>query len=223
MPGATTVLVTSPKEVQRTTVLLTAARPTARALGLTPGPALAALGAVPVLLTLARGGTDLGFAVIAAALIGSSALSGAVEDAAAATTAATPTTRLEARALRFAMLGAVVALTWGTCFVGAAIAHVPIDEPSRLVAVCLATAGLSVAIASWMAQEVEHGAGAGGSLAGIMVVLTSTAMNQRMTAFPTLMDLDGGRSKWFVVATVAWAAAAWLNRDPAARTPWSKT
>jgi hypothetical protein len=121
------------------------------------------------------------------------------------------------------MLGAVVILTWGTCFVGAAITHVPIGEPDRLVAVCLATAGLSVAIASWMAQEVDQGAGAGGSLASIMVVLTSSAMNQQIAAFPTLMDLDGGRDEWFAVATVTWAAAAWLNRDPAARTPWSTT
>lgn len=223
MPGATPVIVTSPKRVQRTKVLLSATRPIGLALGLTPGPALVALGAVPVLWTVARGGTDLDLAVIASALIGSSALAGAVEDAAATTTAAAPTTRLEARVLRLAMIGVVAALTWGICFVGAAIADVPIDQPDRLVAVCLATAGLSVAIASWMADEVEHGAGAGGSLASIMIVVTSTAMNQRITAFPTLMDLDGGRDKWFAVAAVAWAAAAWLNRDPAARAPWSTT
>lgn len=223
MPGAPPATVMTPAKVQRTRVLLTAARPTGRALRLTPGPTLAALSAVPVLWTLARSGTDLDHALIATALISSSALAGAVEDAAATTTAAAPTTRLEMRALRAAMLGAVVVLAWGTCFVGAAIADVPIHEPARLVAVCLATAGLSIAIASWMAHEMDYGAGAGGTLASIMIVLTSTAINQRIASFPTLMDLDGGRNKWFAVAAAAWAAAAWMNRDPAARTPWSTT
>ncbi len=221
MPQPTPAPVTMPGKAQRTKVLLTAARPIGRALGLTPGPALAALGGVPVLWTLARGGTDLTVAVTATALIGSSSLAGAVEDAAATTTSAAPLTRLAGRVLRMAMLGCGVALIWGTCFVGAALADVPIQAPDRLFAVCLATAGLSVAAASWMANDGERGAGAAGSLAGIMIVLTSTAMNQRIPAFPTLMDLDSGRDTWLAVTAIAWASAAWLNRDPASRTPWS--
>lgn len=222
MSRATPAIVTALETVPRTRVLLTAARPTGRALGLTPGPALAAASGVPVLWTLARGGTDLSVAVIATALVGASALAGAVEDAATTTTAAAPTTRLRGRLLRLAILAAGVALIWFTCFLGATIADVPINDPGHLLAVCLATGGLSVAVASWMANDVERGAGAGGSLAGVLIVLTSTAMNQQMPAFPTLMDLDSGRAKWWAVTAAAWAAAAWLNRDPAARTPWSR-
>jgi hypothetical protein len=221
MPVAGPPTVAAPANMRRTSVVLAAARPAGRALALTPGPAVAAASATPVLWTLAWGGTDLTLAVMATGLVGSTALAGAVEDGAARTTAAVPTTRLAQRGLRLAILTTWVALVWATCFVGAALAHVPAQEPQRLLVVCLATAGLSVAAASWMGQEVERGAGAAGSLAGVMIVLTSTAMNQRVAALPTLMDLEGGSTKWWAVTALAWGAAAWLNRDPAARRPWS--
>jgi hypothetical protein len=205
----------------RLAVLTAAARPVCRGVLRTPGFALAALAGVPIPLTVLRGGTDLGGAVVAAALIAGAAAGGCVEDAAGSTLAASPTTRLARRELRLALIAAVVAVTLALDAVAARVADVPIGQIGPLVAVCAASSGLALMTASYLARasgtDGGTGAGIGGSVVAVMLMLTSSSMAMQYSRLPSVVP--GSEGSWWTVAALAWAVAAWLNRDPAARRP----
>jgi hypothetical protein len=199
-----------------TSVAWTSLPPTSRALARTPAFWLVGLAVAPVLVTVARGGDDLGMAVVATAVLGGSCAGGAVEDAAARTLAASPTTRLARRLSRLAVMATSVVAAWVSA---ALVAHAADAELGPLAphgAEVAATAGLSVLVASAMGPEGDAGVGLTGAGGAVLGMLTSTAMAVRYPWFPSLGQ-DESTGAWWLLAAVAWSAAAWLNRDPATR------
>jgi hypothetical protein len=79
-----------------------------------------------------------------------------------------------------------------------------------------AAAGISVLVASLQWPDGEAGAGLSGAGAAVLGLLTSTVMAVRYPWLPTLGATDD-TGEWWTLALAAWAAAAYLNRDPAGR------
>lgn len=187
-----------------------------RALARTPAFWLVGLAVAPLLVTVARGGDDLHLAVVAAAVVGGACTGGAVEDAAARTLGASPTTRLTRRLIRLAVIVVAVAAAWSAAAAVTVGADAELGPLISRGAEATAAAGLSLLVASTMAPEGETGAGLSGAGGAVVAMLTSTSMAVRYSWLPALGQ-EQSTDEWWLLAIIAWSAAAWLNRDPAAR------
>lgn len=198
------------------TVFALATAPTIRALAHTPAFGVIALAFVPLIITVLRGGTDLSGAVMAAVLIGSSALGFAVDDAAGATVASVPTSRAARRFGRGLVLLVTLIVASGTAAALASVDGAPLGPLAGRAPEAVAIAGVAFALASWMGEDSDLPAGTPAAGATVLVALTSTAMGMRFAWLPQIGPGSDAQT-WWLVAAAAWTVALWLNRDPVAR------
>lgn len=180
--------------------------------------AVVLLASVPVVATVALGGSDLTGAVVAATLLGGSLAGFAADDPAAPVLEASPTTLL---ARRLHHLVALLAYAAVLGLVVAALVSLKHDGPPILLVErareATAAGGLAVAAATWLARRTgERRPGSIGLLAGLLGPLFVSALAFRVTGLPAV-SLPQDASRWWWVAGISWGAALWWSRDPAAR------
>jgi hypothetical protein len=173
-------------------------------------------GMLPVVVTSARGGTDLTTALSASTVLIGAVLAFAVDDPAAPTTTAMPVALPVQRARRAGLLGAVLLLTWSATLLVAALAD---DDPVSAWALApqlAAAAALAVALAAGARTDAPVHAGIGGTMGALLAMLLIGALGMRITWMPVLGS-DAHPHRWWWIAAAAGAAAVWQCRDPAAR------
>jgi hypothetical protein len=201
----------------RLRTVLVAAAPTARVAHLGPAALTMGLAMLPLVVTVARGGTDLSTALIVAGLAGGALLGWATEDAAADVLASMPVSAPIRAALRLSfvgMVGAVGAVLTG--LVAALGPGLPSDRGDRLPE-ALAAAGIATAIGFVLARRGERGAGPMSVTAGLLGTAFVAALAFR---WPSLLpSFVGGpiHDRWWIIAVVAAAVAVRAGRDPARR------
>lgn len=191
--------------------------PAARGLPLPTIGAVLTLAAVPAAFTLGKGDHDLSGALVAAAIIGATALALAVEDPAGETLSASPTSLARRRALRLSAILLGLVITW-TVLVAAASIVGPLtgDDLARRAAEAAAVSGLAAAAAGLSHRSGVASAGPVGAVAGALSTLVISSLAFRFHQLPSLMG-EEHHARWWLVATVAWSVAAWTWRDPARR------
>lgn len=196
---------------------LDAVRLTAKTL---PLSALAAgtLAALPGLIAVAAGGSDLTGAVVATTLVLGSLAGLAVDDPAATTLEPSPTTLLARRGRRLALLLGGIALAGAASAALVALAHdgPPISLLARLRE-GMAAAALAAAVSCGIARQTgERRPGSVGVFAGLLGTLLISALAFRVRGLPSVnAEVDAAR--WWWVTGAGWALALWWSRDPARR------
>lgn len=190
-------------------------RPATRALPLPMLGAAGLLAALPPLVVAARGGQDFTGALVASFLIAGGVFAFAVDDPAAETLSASPTTLARRHALRLAALvvGAAATLT-ALWLLGAGLGALPASELSQRAAEIAATAGVALAIAGTAQREGTAQAVHLGAVAGPVGVLVMSAFAYRFQQLPAIIT-PLHHDRWWWVAAGAWAVVAWSWRDPA--------
>jgi hypothetical protein len=191
-----------------------ALRPATRSIpaGLVAG--VLGLAIAPAVVTVAKGGSELGAALVAACVIG-----GAV-----AAFAATEPVQEIASAAAFSAIWRLglrlVALASGVVIAAAFVAVIThrsdasaLDDPSARLAELAATSGLALAAASIGTRRGWEAATLGGAVFGPLCVLTASAFAYRFDWLPSI-GIAADASRWWQVAAVAWITAAWASRDP---------
>jgi hypothetical protein len=177
--------------------------------------AVVALGVLPAAVTVARGGTDLSTACVAAAVVGGAALAHAVDDPDDGVLVASPTPRWARRSLRLLLACAFVVAGWAVVAVLVALSTATAPPLADRVVEALAAGGIAVAVAASARQRygIDPAALAGGA-AGVVSVLTVTVLSLRLDWLPRL---GGGphHGRWWIGGIGGWSVAAWEARDPA--------
>jgi hypothetical protein len=177
-----------------------------------------ALGWSPLAVTVARGGTELGAAVIFAAVVAPGVLAVAVDDEADELTGAAPVPLAQRRVLRLALLGLAFLGVLAVALVVAAGRDggvaVSLDERAPEAA---AVGAVALAWASLLPRR-PGAAGPSGATAGSLSVGLVALLAQR---FPWLPAIGGAQHHgwWWWVAAAGAATVAWSWRDPAGRRP----
>lgn len=199
----------------RTRTLRLAWAPSTRALPLPTLGAALALAAAPSAVVLARGGRDLGGALVVATVVLGALAAFPVDDPAEETLAASPTGQARRRLLRLAAISLGAALVTAVLLVTAAwVGPLSVHQLGLRAAELAATSGLAAATAGWAQRRSVTGPGAVGALVGVLGVLLVSALGARLDALPTLVDTPP-HPRWWLVAAAAWATTAWTWRDPA--------
>jgi hypothetical protein len=196
---------------------LDAVRPTVRSV--TPSAWVGMLLAtLPAVLTVVLGGSDLGVAVVFAAVALGSLLAFAIDDPAAPVFAASPTPLVVRRALRVVVLLPAAALAGG--LVGLLVVRFHEDPPLALgerAGEAAVAAGLAIASAAWLARRTgERRPGSLGVLFGLIGPALVSALAVRVDGLPMLGSASNA-SRWWWVAIAAWTAGVWWSRDLARR------
>ena len=193
-------------------------RPTARAVPLRSIAGVAALAAAPAVITVARGGTDLAYAWVAAAVVGGAGLAYAVDDDAEVLVAPSPVPLWLRRALRLLIAAAVVTAGWSVATVAGAGAGLLEGRPTSDLAVeAFTAAGVAIAVAGAAHRRLGvDQAGLGGAATGVLSLLVVTALASRYAWLPRLGAAEQ-HDRWLWVAALGWAVTAWTSRDPAER------
>lgn len=199
--------------------MLAAGSAAVRTVGRSVPPAIGAvmvLAAMPAIIVAARGGADFDGALIAASIIVGAGAGYAVDDPAAATLAASPTTLAARRSLRGAVIVVALALAWVMAVGLAGRFGAGRPDLSDLAATMAAAAAISLALAARARTDaaVSSGSAAGSGALLAMVVVASLSM--RWSQLPTL-DPGPSHGRWWWVAAAGLASAAWSSRDPAGR------
>jgi hypothetical protein len=191
---------------------------TMRALPLGPLGVISALVAAPTVMTVARAGDDLGWALIAAAVVGGAGLAYAVDDDAADLLAASPTTLAARRAARIVATALVVAVGWFVVLVvgwtagvlrGARIGDLAIEA--------IAAAGIAVAVASGLRRDLgAERVGMLGAATAVVAMLFVTILATRYAWMPAL-GTTRNHDLWLWLACAAWLGVWWTVKDPAGR------
>ncbi len=191
--------------------------PTARVAHLGPAAATVALGALPAVVTVARGGTDLRAAAVLLALAAGASLGWAAEDRAKDVLAATPigsSTRALVRVAAVAL--AAVAVVAAALVVVASGPGLPAGLADRVPELA-AAAGAGLAAGFIAQRRGERAAGAGAVLAGLLVPGAVAATAVRWPdRFPTF-ESGGVHERWWLLAAAGVVVAARYGRDPAGR------
>lgn len=202
--------------MRHTRVMCAAIVPTLRATPLGPAAAACLLGCAP-LLAASRPDQIAGL-LVATTVITTFGVGFALDDTAAATIEASPTTLLTRRALRVCLLLAVLIV--GSALQLAVAAHeagtspLPIGEwllqHAAFVAVTLAVSAAAQLLLS------EHAGGAAAAPTGLLVLLTVGTLTRLQ---PWLEPIPGGphSERWGFVLAAAAAVLLALSRDPGAR------
>jgi hypothetical protein len=194
---------------------------TLRALSLRSLATVAALAAMPTLVTVARGGRNLDLALVAAALVGGAALAYSVDDDAASVVAPSPTTLGVRRATSIFAATLVVATSWAAVLaVGGTTVTISTQDIRNLGVDAVTAAGVGIAVAAWIARDRgEERTGLAGSATAIVLMLFITVLAMRYPWLPALGRAQN-HDRWLWLAGVAWAGVWWTARDPAARPRW---
>ncbi|MEO6629050.1 MAG: hypothetical protein ABIP03_10835 [Aquihabitans sp.] len=180
---------------------------------------LAAAAALPMVVTVAHGGTRLDVPLVVAGLLGAATLGYAIDDPARATVEASPTPLRVRRAWRLGVVLAVVVAGWVvTLGTGASSGYLPEAAALRARgAEALAAAGIALALAGMVQREMDLARVGFVALVGTVVgVLTVTVLAVRVDWLPAIGG-TGSVVRWLWVGAMAWAVAGWASRDPAAR------
>lgn len=179
----------------------------------TIGAALA-LAATPTVAVALQGDRDLSGAMVAAAIVGAATVAFFVEDPAGETLSASPTSLGRRRALRLSAIALGLAVT---CTVLVAIAalrgSVTADDLTQRAAEIAAVSGLAAAVGGWTHRRGTAAAGPMGALAGALGVLLISSLAQQYHQLPAVSTIEQ-HERWWLVAMVSWAVAAWSSRDP---------
>jgi hypothetical protein len=178
-----------------------------RTLRVSPAPWFVVLAAIPVPLTIWRGGVDLRGATLGAMLVGAAATALAVEEVGGPAAGPAPVWAGWRRAIRLVALGVVVASTAAAAVALAVRSGLPVDVARDALWPALAVAAGAVALALVLPGE---GNGVQGAVLALLAAATSTMLANRWPQMPSLVDLPG---RWPLVALVGAgvAAHAWAD------------
>lgn len=194
--------------------------PATRGMPLPTIGAVLALAVAATVIVLLDGGRDLSGALVAAAIIGASAVAFAVEDPAGETLSASPTSLARRRSLRLSAIALALALTW-MVVVAIAAGRGPLtgDELALRAAEIAAVSGLAAAASGIGHRRGVASAGPVGAVAGALCMLMISSLAFRFHQLPALTGVDH-HERWWLVGLAGWAAAAWTWRDPV-HSPWA--
>jgi hypothetical protein len=189
--------------------------PAARGLPLPTIAAVLTMAAVPCAAVVLRGDRDLSGALVAAAVIGATAVAFFVDDPAGETISGSPTSLARRRLLRLGAIVLGLAALWAV-LVGVAAIRGPLtlDDLALRAAEAAAASGLAAAAAGLVHRHAVTGAGAAGGVVGGVGVLMISSFAFRFHQLPALMQVEH-HGRWWLVALAGWAVAAWSSRDPA--------
>lgn len=201
-----------------TAVLASVVAPTARVAHLGAVAVTVGLAGIPLLVTVARGGTALGAGLVLLALGTGAALAWAVDDPTEDLLAPMPVSapvRSATRVLAAAAVAAVVcAATLGV--VAGAGPGLPADLRYRLPEGAAAGA-VALAAAFVAARRGERLVAAGAVMAGLVVPAVVAALAMRWpTWFPSFVG-DDLHDRWWLLVVAGTAVVARYGRDPAVR------
>jgi hypothetical protein len=188
--------------------------PTARVAHLGAVIATVGLAGLPALVTVARGGTDLGVGIVLLALGTGAALAWAVDDPTEDLLAPTPVSAPVRAATRVLAAAVVAGLVCAAILaIVAAGPGLPPDLGDRL-AEAAAAGAVALAAAFVAAGQGERLVGAGGVVAGLLVPAVVAGLAMRWPDwFPTF---DGGRlhDRWWLLVAAGLVVVARVGRDP---------
>ena len=198
-------------------ILVCVVQPTARVSHLGSTAATVALAGLPAVVTVARGGTDLGAAVLLLVLGTGASLAWAVDDPTQDLLAATPVSapvRASVRILAAAVVaGLVITVALGVIAAGPGLAP---DLADRLPEGAAAGA-VALAVAFGAARRGERMVGSTGAIAGILLPAFVAGLALRWPSwFP---GFEGGlrHTRWWLLVAAGVLLAASNGRDPARR------
>ncbi|MGK2949043.1 MAG: hypothetical protein ACSLFP_10740 [Acidimicrobiales bacterium] len=191
--------------------------PTARGFHLGAAAATVAAGGIPVVVSVARGDTDLTAPLVIAGVVAGAALGWAADDPAADLLGAMPLSTPIRSALRVALVACVAVI--GAAIVALVVAvgpGLPHDLGDR-VPEASAAAALALAVGFLAARRGERAPGPIGVTAGVLGPPVIAALAFRWPeVFPGFMLGPVHHRWWFVVALSA-AVAVRAGRDPGRR------
>lgn len=196
-------------------VLAGVVAPTAKASHLGSTAATVALAALPAVVTVARGGTDLGVAVGLLVLGSGASLAWAVDDPTEDLLTPMPVGAPVRAALRLlaaaSVAGLVLAATLGVVAAGPGL---PRDLAER-VPEGAAAAAVALAVAFVAAHRGERMVGAGGAIAGIVVPIVVAGLAMRWPTWLPAFASGDVHTRWWLIVAVGTLVAARNGRDPA--------
>jgi hypothetical protein len=186
--------------------------PTLRASALGSAVLTAALAVVPLIVTVARGGTNLLFGSIAAAVLGGAVVAWAADDEFGDTLAAAPVRSAERLAIRLLAVVGVVVGAWAIAAVAAAAGPgLPPMLGERLPeAAAAATLGAGVALTA--ARRGERAVGPIGVIAGVLSTLVVAGLALRWAWLPTFLP-SSAHGRWWLVALAGGLLVMRSGRD----------
>lgn len=198
-------------------VVARAVWPTAKVSHLGSTGATVALAALPVMMTVARGGTEPGAAVVLLVLGTGASLAWAVDDPGHDSLAAMPVSAPVRATVRVLAAAAVAALVLAaTLGVVAAGPGLPSDLADR-VPEGVAAGAVGLAVAFGAARRGEKTVGATGVIVGLLVPAVVAGLGFRWPAsFPTF-GAGELHTRWWLVAAAGLVVVMRSGRDPAGR------
>lgn len=188
--------------------------PTTRSLPLPTVAAVLGMAMVPTAVLLVQGADDFAGAVIAAVLLSGATVAYLVEDPAGDTLSASPTSLARRRLLRLAAIALAVAVTLLVVLV-VATSRAPIG-PLRLAdraVELLAVTGAAAGTAGLVHRSGGAAAAPSGAVAGPLSALLISSLAFRIHGLPAVGS-SAYHGRWWILALVGWATAAWASRDP---------
>ena len=188
--------------------------PTTRGLPLSTVAAVLGMAMVPTAVLLVQGADNFSGAVIAAVLLSGATVAYLVEDPAGDTLAASPTSLARRRLLRLAALGLAMTITLLLVLVAASsqMPIAPLHLADRVIEL-FAVTGVAAGTAGLVHRSGGAGAAPSGAVAGPLSALLISSLAFRIHGLPAIAS-SANHGRWWIVALVGWATAAWASRDP---------
>ena len=190
--------------------------PTARVANMPVAAATVVFAAIPALVTVVRGGnpsTGVTILVLGAAV----SVAFAVDDPSANVLASKPISTSQRRALRFLVVGFLIAtLTGAIMAIVAAGPGLP-DDLTALIAPASAAATVAIFTALFAFEREDRGSGITGVIGGLLVVGLTMGLAVRWPrVFPSMIE-GPIHDRWWLLTAMA-AFGAWrVGRDPSVR------
>jgi len=197
-------------------VLIAGAIPTARTAALGSAAVTVALGTTPVVVTVLRGGTDLGVAVVVAGLVGGATLAWAVDDTMADVLACAPLGNTVRFRLRLGFVAVVVLLGWAVAAVFAAVGPGIGPHLATRGVESATAAALAVGLGAASARAGERHAAVGGIVGSFVAMLTVAALALQWRGLPTFLS-GPTHGRWWWVTAIGVLVAVRSARDPGRR------
>jgi len=215
-PGAATAAGVRPPASRRSAVLA-ALRPTARVAHLGPATLTVALAAVPSVVAVARGDTDVSAPFIMAGLLLGATVGWAVEDQAADLMASLPVSSPVRTSLRVGLVALVSII--GAALIALVVAvgpGLPAGLGDRLAETAAAgAAALGVGLVA--SRRGERAAGPVGVTAGLLTVGLVAALAMRWPTIVPALAAGPTHHRWWILALAGLAVAAHAGRDAGRR------
>jgi hypothetical protein len=191
--------------------------PTARVAHLGAAAATVSLAALPAIVTVARGGTDLSVALVVGGLVGGATLAWASDDPAAELLGSLPLSSPLRAAMRVACVAAVGVL--GLAVVALVVElgpGLPSDVGDR-AAEAGAAAGMALAVGCMATRRGERTVGPIGVVAGVVGPAVVAALSVRWPRLVPAFLESPIHDRWWIIAAVGAVVVARAGRDPGRR------